>query len=165
MVASAPQLGRQTRITAAEFEQVVIDQARADAQIRNWPENLGRWPRLFGEGLLERSAARFSPAMDVVENDQAYVVTVEVPGGKKDDVSVELHDNVLTLRGEKRNEREEKKERSHWVERSYGAFSRSFTLPRDANADRVEASFQDGVLTVTIPKTEEKKPKRIAVKS
>lgn len=134
--------------------------------LENWMPFGRRSPlaRLFEERAgTERFA--FAPAMDVAESGKEYVVTVELPGGKKDDVTVEVQDNVLTLRGEKRNEREEKKEHSRWVERTYGSFSRSFTLPRDANAERIEAGFQEGVLTVRIPKTEEKKPKQISVKS
>lgn len=133
--------------------------------LENWMPFGRRSPlaRFFQEGRSERSS--FAPAMDVSESDGEYVVTVELPGGKKDDVTVEVQDNVLTLRGEKRNEREEKKEHSRWVERTYGSFSRSFTLPRDANPERIEAGFEEGVLTVRIPKQEEKKPKQISVKS
>ena len=75
-----------------------------------------------------------------------------------------MNDRVLTIRGEKRNEREEKKEQSRWVERSYGSFSRSFTLPSNAVADRVKAEFKDGVLTIEVPKAEEAKPKAITIR-
>ncbi len=127
------------------------------------PTRLGR---LLGEpgGSLAALRGRFAPSVDISEDDDRYVVTVELPGSKRDDVTVEMKDHVLTIRGEKRNEREEKKEQSRWVERSYGSFARSFTLPGNAVADRVEAKFADGVLTVTVPKAEQAKPKVITIK-
>jgi HSP20 family protein len=125
------------------------------------------WPSLHSLGGLRDEAlpslARWSPSMDVSESDSHYVVTVELAGAKKDDVQVEMHDGVLTIRGEKKSERDEEKEHRHYVERSYGMFSRSFSLPANANEDDVKASFDDGVLTVQIAKTEEKKPKAIKV--
>jgi HSP20 family protein len=121
-----------------------------------------RWSRLFGEGEPGRSG--FAPSLDISEDEQRYVVTVELPGTKREDITIELKDQILTIRGEKRNEREEKKEQSRWIERSYGSFSRSFTLPANAAADRVKADFNNGVLTVEIPKAEEAKPKTISIK-
>jgi HSP20 family protein len=102
--------------------------------------------------------------VDISEDDGHYIVTAEVAGAKKDDVTVELEDNVLTIRGEKKSEREEKDEHRRYVERTYGSFSRSFSLPGNADPDRVEASIEDGVLTIEIGKREEAKPKTIAVK-
>ena len=107
---------------------------------------------------------RWAPALDVSESDDQFTVTVELAGAKKEDVQVEVHDNVITIRGEKRNEREEEDEQRRFVERTYGSFSRSFTLPANADGDRVQASFKDGVLTVEIAKREEAKPNVIAVK-
>jgi HSP20 family protein len=126
----------------------------------------GRLPRLFDEMFPARGgrSPRWAPAVDIAEDDQRYVITAELPGTSKDDVHVEVHDNVMTIRGEKRSEREEKKEQSRWVERSYGSFSRSFTLPANAAADRVNASFKDGVLTIELPKVEAAKPKVITVR-
>ena len=144
-------------------------------------EEFERWPRWFGESPLFGRLARMGddlfpwprtgragavlPAMDVRENDQHYSITVELPGARKEDVHVELDQGVLTIRGEKTSEREEKKEHCRYSERSYGSFSRSCRLPSDADADRLEASFKDGVLSVTIPRTEEAKPRTIAVKA
>jgi HSP20 family protein len=105
------------------------------------------------------------PAVDVRENDQRYAVTVELPGVRKEDVQVELENGMLTIRGEKTSEREEKQEQCRYSERSYGSFSRSFSLPSDADADRLEASFKDGVLSLTIPRIEQVKPRAIAIKS
>jgi HSP20 family protein len=127
-------------------------------------ERRPRLGRLFGE-LFGGEGAVFAPAVDLSEDDAKYVVTVEVPGVKKDDVSVEAHENVLTIRGEKRSEREEKKEQARYVERRYGAFTRSFTLPANAAADRINASFKDGVLRIELPKTEESKPRVISIKA
>jgi HSP20 family protein len=102
--------------------------------------------------------------MDVAESKDGYTVTAEIPGVSKDDISVECHDNVITIKGEKRDEREETDEHRHYVERSYGSFSRSFRLPPDASED-IQASFRDGVLTVVVPKQEEKKPRTVTIKA
>ncbi|MCP3985092.1 MAG: Hsp20/alpha crystallin family protein [bacterium] len=120
------------------------------------------------EGMLGRSAARtgaWLPAVDVNESDLAFVVTAELPGAKSEDITVEGHGDLLTIRGEKRSERDEKDEHRRLIERSYGSFSRSFTLPPTADGDRVEADFKDGVLTITIPKQEEHKPRTVPIRS
>ena len=119
---------------------------------------------LFAESSPTGLERGISPAIDVAEDEKQYVITAELPGVKKNDVTIELENGVLTVHGEKKSEREEKKERRHWVERSYGSFTRSLTLPSDALADRVDASFADGILTVTIPKSEAAKPRTIAIK-
>jgi HSP20 family protein len=129
----------------------------------------GRTSRLMSELFRDwpaaaRGAAAFVPAVDLTENDTSYTITVEIPGVQKNDVQVELQDEMLVIRGEKRSEREEKKDRTRYVERSYGSFSRAFDLPPDADADRLEASFKDGVLTVRVPRKEAVKPKQIAIK-
>jgi HSP20 family protein len=127
---------------------------------------LAGWPfALFGDWPGSERSRALMPAIDVSENDVHYAITAELPGATRDDVQVELHGGVLTIRGEKKSEREEKKEQRRYVERSYGAFSRSFRLPRDADETRLDASFEDGVLTITVPKTEAAKPKTIAVKA
>lgn len=123
--------------------------------------------RMNPSGLLSRNLGEmrdraWSPAVDVTENGDAYVVSVELAGAKKDDIGVECHDGVLTVKGEKKSEREENEEHRHYVERSYGSFTRSFRMPADAS-DEIKASYKDGVLTVEIPKREEKKPKVISV--
>ena len=109
------------------------------------------------------SANRWAPSVDIAENDDQYVITVELAGASKDDVNVEVHDGTLTIRGEKRDEREEKNEKRRYIERSFGSFARSFTLPNNADGDQVAARFQDGVLTVEIAKCDEAKPKSIQV--
>jgi len=109
-------------------------------------------------------AARLAPAVDVSEDEKTYSITVELPGVKKDDVTVEVHENVLSIRGEKKSEREEKKDKTHWVERTYGSFSRLFTLPPSAVSEELRASFKDGVLSIELPKKEEVKPRQISIK-
>ena len=128
------------------------------------------WSPFGSERRLEESfgplgpAGRFAPAIDISEDEGKYVVTVEIPGASRDDVSLEVEENVLTVRGEKKSEREEKKEKGHWLERTYGSFCRSFTLPADAATDRISAAHQDGVLRIEIPKVEKSKPQQIAIK-
>jgi HSP20 family protein len=131
------------------------------------------WGRPLGLSRMMRDAFRFGdeatgrwlPPVDITESDDSYSISLEVPGSKKEDVTVECHDNVLTIKGEKKSEREEKDEHRHYVERSYGSFSRAFTLPSDAAGDQVKAKFRDGVLSVEIPKAEERKPRVVDIKS
>ena len=104
----------------------------------------------------------WSPAVDVTEDDTSYIVTAELPGASKNDINVECHDNVLTIKGEKRDEREEEDEHRHYVERSFGSFTRSFRMPPDASDD-INAKFRDGVLTVAVRKHEEKKPRVVSI--
>lgn len=133
--------------------------------LESWgPFGRGVLSDLFGAPTVAAARDRFfAPAVDVSESDEAYVITAELPGAGKDDVTVELHDGVLTIRGEKKSEREETQAEARYVERSYGSFSRAFTLPSDADGDHLEASFEKGVLTVKMPKLEEAKPRVIAI--
>lgn len=137
--------------------------ALPEAFLRDWDFPFGRFARRSEEGGRGRGAA-LSPAVDLSEDDKSYRVTAELPGVRREDVTVELHEDVLTIRGEKKSEREEKKDRTHWIERSYGSFSRSFSLPSNALADQLVASFKDGVLSVEIPKKETAKSRQIAIK-
>ncbi|HEX6941005.1 MAG TPA: Hsp20/alpha crystallin family protein [Longimicrobiales bacterium] len=107
--------------------------------------------------------AEFEPPVDITERDDALVLTAELPGMRREDVDVELENNVLTIRGEKKEEREEKRGERFLYERRYGSFSRSFTLPRAVDPDRISARFSNGVLTVTMPKMPEARGKRIEV--
>lgn len=111
----------------------------------------GTWPRSW------------EPAVDIFETDEEIVLKAEVPGIGKDQVSIEVKDGLLTLSGERKFEKEVKEEQYHRVERSYGAFHRTFTLPASVDADRVNASLRDGVLEIRLPKREEAKPRHIAV--
>lgn len=113
-----------------------------------------------GEDVASRA---WLPAVDISETDDALLVYAELPGMTKEDVDITLENHLLTLRGERQFDRDEKKENFHRIERSYGAFSRSFTLPSNVQAEEVKASFQDGLLTVEIPKVEAAKPRKIAI--
>ncbi len=112
----------------------------------------------------ETSLSVWTPAVDITEQEDAYRVNVELPGVDKNDVSITLESNILTIRGTKKQEKEEKGKEYHRVERSYGSFHRSFTLPTSVQADKIDAVFKDGILNVTLPKAEEAKPKQIEVK-
>jgi HSP20 family protein len=101
--------------------------------------------------------------MDLVEADDHFVLKADLPGLAEDDVSIEVQDNVLTISGSRDAEHERKEKGWYRLERSYGSFSRSLTLPEGVDADRVEANFDRGVLEVRIPKPEERKPRRITI--
>ncbi|MEN3976456.1 Hsp20/alpha crystallin family protein [Emcibacter sp. SYSU 3D8] len=105
------------------------------------------------------------PAVDVVEKNDTYLVTAELPGLTDKDIEVTLRDNILTVKGEKTSKHEERKDNMRVSERQYGSFERSFQLPGDAQSDKIEAHVTDGVLEVTIPKTTDasKKPRKIAI--
>lgn len=102
--------------------------------------------------LLGRHRGEMVPAVDVSEDDKAVTLTAELPGMKEEDVEVVLRDDMLTVKGEKKSEFKEQRENYHLSERRYGAFERTFRLPESAEADKISAAFEDGVLTVTVPK-------------
>lgn len=134
----------------------------------------GRVDRLFNQMLQdlwgttlpaeEVSTRRWAPAVDIKETEDALVLRAELPGLTKDDVKITLENQVLTLSGERKFEKEAKGESYHRIERSYGAFTRAFTLPTHVKTEKVDATFADGVLTVTLPKMEESKPRHIAIR-
>jgi HSP20 family protein len=103
------------------------------------------------------------PAVDIYEGETAVVLKAELPGIKKGDVSVEVKDNVLTIKGERKAESEIKEEKYYRRERTYGSFSRSFNLQYTVKPDKIKARFKDGVLVIEVPKPEEEKPKQINV--
>ena len=122
----------------------------------------------FRTGWVEDTGlapSTWSPATDIVESDNGYVVKVELPGLSKDDVKIMMQNNLLTIRGEKKQEKEGKEEGYHRIERSYGAFQRCFTLPSAVDPSKIDASFKDGILTVVVPRSEAAKPKTIEVKA
>jgi HSP20 family protein len=115
-------------------------------------------------GLEEdASATNWAPAADIKETEAALFVQVELPGLTKEDIDVSLEANVLTVSGERRFTKDESKETYHRLERFYGKFSRSFRLPRKVDAGSVKASFADGLLVLELPKTEESRPRHIAI--
>jgi HSP20 family protein len=111
-------------------------------------------------GLLE---GEWVPSVDVAETDEGIVVTAELPGIKQEEVDISIADNVLTLKGEKKEEKEVKEKNYHRVERSYGSFQRSISLPTGVEAGKAKATYKDGILRVTVPKVEEAKPKQIKI--
>lgn len=121
-------------------------------------------------GLPERggreamTVAEWAPAVDITEDEKEFLIKAELPEVKKEDVRVTVEDGVVTLRGERRFEKEEKSRRYHRVERSYGSFVRSFSLPDEVNPDKVSADFKDGVLAVHLPKEARPAPKAVDVK-
>jgi HSP20 family protein len=114
-------------------------------------------------GAANGQSRRWSPAMDLLETEEHFVLRADLPGMSEDDVSIELEDNVLTVSGERKAEHEEHQEGFYRVERAFGAFSRSLTLPRGVDAESVSAAFANGVLEVRIPKPEARKPRKIAI--
>jgi HSP20 family protein len=122
--------------------------------------------RLFGRTLGEGAgAAVWTPAVDVFDTKDAIVLKVELPGLTPADIDIEIDDNVLTIKGERRFEEKLEDGRYYRLERSYGHFSRSLTLPQGVRGDAVEASFEQGVLQVRVPKADEVKPRKISVSS
>lgn len=118
---------------------------------------------LFGTPFWSE-ADQWIPAVELVEEDDEYVLSAELPGLGKADVDISVDDSVLTLTGEKKSEREEEKGRSFIRERRYGAFERSFTLPRNVEADKIKAEFRDGIVEVHLPKGAESKARHIEIK-
>lgn len=114
--------------------------------------------------LWTRPLDEFRPAMDVAEENGAYIVKTSLPGVKPEDVEITLSDNRLTIKGEAKEDKEIKKEDYQMRERRYGSFMRTMTLPTTIKDDKVEATYENGVLTLRLPKAEEVKPKKIAVK-
>jgi HSP20 family protein len=110
------------------------------------------------------AVAEWSPLVDITEDDKEYIVKAEIPEMKKEEIKINVHDDVLTISGERKYEKEEKGKKYHRVERAYGSFMRSFTLPEDADGTKVNAEYKDGVLKVRLPKSEKAKPKAIEVK-
>ena len=109
-------------------------------------------------------ARTWSPAVNVSETDAGYLISAELPEVAAADVKVVVRDGVLTLSGERKQEKQTENEKFHLVERSYGSFSRSFNLPKNADGEKVAAEFRNGVLNVSVPKREEVKPREIEVK-
>jgi len=120
-------------------------------------EFFGRTPARFeGEGM-------WAPGVDISETKDVIIVVAEVPGMKKEDIKVTVQDNILTLKGEKKQEKEEKETNYHRIERGYGSFVRSLELPTTVQVDKIKAYYKDGVLHITLPKAEEVKPKELSI--
>jgi HSP20 family protein len=117
--------------------------------------------RLLGNEATAGAARNWAPAVDVLETDHDFVLKAELPGVNPDAVEIRVEDNTLYLKGERKLDADQKN--YHQIERAYGTFTRSFTLPTSIDADKVAANYKDGLLTLTIPKREEAKPKTIKI--
>jgi len=125
--------------------------------------------RLFGSFLETPNSGSSTagrpwiPAMDLVERDDHFVLRADLPGVREEDVRIEFEDTVLTVSGDRRTEREDHREGYHRIERATGAFRRSLTLPEGVDADTIKASFEAGVLEITIPKPKQRQPQRVQI--
>jgi HSP20 family protein len=123
------------------------------------------WNSFFERGTLRsEDGGEWLPSLDVAETKNEIVVKAEVPGLEPKDIDISLSDGLLTIKGEKKQEREEKEENYHLVERSYGSFTRSIRLPNEVQSDKIKASYKNGVLKVVLPKSEEAKKKEVKIK-
>ncbi|MCH8567383.1 MAG: Hsp20/alpha crystallin family protein [Balneolales bacterium] len=128
------------------------------------PRTFSQMLDTFFEGAVNSPVnGSFKPVVDVTETDKNYQIQVALPGMKKDDVSIELEDNSLTIAGERNYRKEEEGRKFHLVETSYGKFARTFTLPRNVNRESIEATMEDGILTLTIHKSEEAVSRKIQI--
>jgi HSP20 family protein len=121
-------------------------------------------PSRQSDGKEAMTVAEWLPLVDITEDDKQYLIKAELPEVKKEEVKVTVENGVLTLSGERKFEKEEKDKKYHRIERAYGSFTRSFTVPDDADDSKVSAEFKDGVLTVRLAKDEKARPKSIEVK-
>jgi HSP20 family protein len=123
-----------------------------------------RLNRMFADWYGESFNRGWMPPVDIFETEQhEFVIKAELPDMKREDINLTFENNVLTLRGERKFENEAKRDNFHRVERSYGSFSRSFTLPNAVDPSRISAAYKDGVLTIRLPQREDAKPKQISV--
>ena len=134
------------------------------AQMTQMSQMLARALGLQGQQQGSATATAWAPALDISERKDAYLVAVELPGLKSEDLDITMEDGLLTIQGERQFTQESSEQQFHRVERRYGAFRRSITLPAHVMAEGIQASFEDGVLQILVPKAEEAKPKRIQVR-
>ena len=122
------------------------------------------WDSLFEGKPRMREFGKWFPSLDVLETKNDLVVKAELPGMDPKDFDISLNDGYLTIKGEKKQEKEEKEENYHFIERSYGSFTRSVRLPNEVQRDKISASYKNGILKVTLPKSEEAKKKEVKIK-
>ncbi|MBW2184143.1 MAG: Hsp20/alpha crystallin family protein [Deltaproteobacteria bacterium] len=130
--------------------------------LTRWFDDMDNW--FDNSSFTEPLEGLWSPAVDIEEKDGKYLVKADLPGLKKKDIHLELHDGYLTLTGERKSENEEKKENYHRIERTYGTFQRSFKVPEGITEKDIKAKYHDGVLELTVPAPKVEKPKAIDVK-
>jgi HSP20 family protein len=124
---------------------------------------LTNWQRSRGNQEV-MATGDWTPRVDIAETEKEFSIKVEIPGISREDVKITAENGVLTIKGERKQEKEEKGKKFHRIERSYGCFTRSFTLPENVDETKIEATFKDGMLKIQIPKTDEDKPKAIDIK-
>jgi len=134
------------------------------AQMTQMSQMLARALGLQGQPQGSATATAWAPALDISERKDAYLVTVELPGVEAEDLEITLEDGLLTIQGERHFAHDSSEQQFHRVERRYGAFRRSITLPAQVQAEQIEASFDNGVLQIVVPKMEEATPKRIQIR-
>ena len=134
------------------------------AQMTQMSQMLARALGLQGQQQGSGTATAWAPALDISERKDAYLVTVELPGVEADDLEITLEDGLLTIQGERHFAHDSSEQQFHRVERRYGAFRRSITLPAQVQAEQIEASFDNGLLQIVVPKMEEATPKRIQIR-
>ena len=136
-----------------------------EAQNRFNPFFLAGFPNRMGSGEIHSlTVADWSPEVDISEDDQGYLLKADLPETKKEDVKVTVEDGILSVSGERKSVKEDQKRKFHRIERSFGTFRRSFTLPEDADSTKVTAEFRDGVLKVHLPTTTKARSKALEVK-
>ena len=128
------------------------------------PTRFSDWIDEFFDEAFNMTSGSFTPGMNVYETDDAFELTLELPGMRKDDIDISIENNVLNISGERTTTREEDGRIYHRVESRFGTFSRNLPLPNNVNEDKIEANYENGVLTVNIPKTEQRTAKKIDVK-
>jgi HSP20 family protein len=112
---------------------------------------------------VEQTTTSWQPAVDIFEAEDELVINMDLPGVRKEDIQVNLNDSTLTISGERHLEQEDRRDRYHRVERTYGQFARSFTIPTNVNREALKAEYSDGVLRLHLPKREEAKPRQISI--
>ena len=140
---------------------------RSETPSRLWPETSRFFEEFFNDfpftSSLVHTGENWMPAVDILEKDGNLILRAELPGMSEKEIDLKLENNTLTLKGARRMENEDNKDSYHRIERSYGSFSRSFTLPESVDSDKIKAEYKNGVLTVTIPQKPEVKPREIPV--
>jgi HSP20 family protein len=148
-----------------EMIMALVPISRRTRDLANIPD---RWEDIFGRFLAPFEGEMFGggwfPSLDIAEKGEAIVVKAELPGMKADEIELSVDGNMLTVSGEKKDETKETKDNYYHVERRYGKFQRTIQLPSEVDKSKIEAKMEDGVLTVTLPRSEEAKPRKIQVK-
>lgn len=132
-------------------------------ELVNLRDEMDRFFNTFFNRQLEDTEGFWAPVIDIEEDNEYFIVKAELPGIKKEDIKISVRGNLLSITGGRKQESEIKNKTFHRFERSYGKFMRKITLPSEVNADKVQAKYKDGILTITLPKPESMKPKEITV--